>query len=128
MEERQRGSQRLRGFTYPERKRFPLRLSRRLYDALTEASAASALTTTAYVSAVLEVAVASSTAADARSRRKRRPKIERQQQDPEVVTLSLRLLPKLFTAVQSQALERGMSMNMFVVHYIEKSLFAGGKD
>lgn len=110
-------SRRRRTHIYPERREFALRMSEPLYERLTAACDAAGVSTTSYVSTIIELAAGD---------RKNRDGLNTFE-DPVGpsgvrVHVSIRMVPSAYTAVQAAAKRSGVSMNRFVAWSIARVL------
>lgn len=110
----------LRQFTFAPRKQYPLRLPLDVYERLSEVCAAASMTSTLYVSTVLELWLSA----------ERDPTdLQMYEEDIESgrVTVTLRLLPSLFTRTQARAKAVGVSMNRLLTFVLFESLQQNSK-
>ena len=107
----------LRQFTFAPRKQYPLRLPLDVYERLSDVCSAASMTSTLYISTVLELWL--SVDRDLTGLQVYEEDIESGR-----VTVTVRLLPSLFTRTQARALAAGVSMNRLMTFVIFESLQA----
>lgn len=100
---------RRRTHTFSERQEFPLRLPQELYAQLTAACEKAGMTTTGYVSTVLELAILDPVSAEAAE--SFAPHFGRGETR---VHVAMRMAPSLYAGVQKAAKAAGWSMNRYV--------------
>ena len=106
---------RRRTATFAERREYPLRLSPALYQNLTAACDQSGITTTAYVSTILELTLAESGKRDGLMEWR-----DRKLPGEAPVHLTLRMAPSLYDGVQAAAKTHGVTMSRFVTWAIDR--------
>jgi predicted HicB family RNase H-like nuclease len=108
-------SRRRRTHIYAERREFALRVSEPLYERLSAACAAAGISTTSYVSTVIEL-----TAADRDDRQGLDEFDDPMGPDGGRVHVSIRMAPSAYAAVQAAAKRAGVSMNRFAAWSIAR--------
>lgn len=108
---------RLRQFTFQQRKQYPLRLPRDIYDRLSAASSAASITNTHYVGTVLELWLAG-------KRDVRGLPLFVERIDDGRLTVTIRLLPSLFARTKAAAQTANVSMNRLITFVLDRSLRA----